>query len=196
MVSANTLAPIAWQCMPTTTVNKGKYSTGYTMIGYQDCFEHAKTDHESSERSDTPVHRQWPWRGFAFCSDLGTVGYLVNKPQLAALGWLLALPYYAYSIFSQPKGKKRNEEMVYQVTANGMMPFAGAKVGTLAGEALYRNAVTQLRKKYPNSQLYRLSLPLYKTLGGLIALFALTPTVGDPLSRWIMQRYQSSTAER
>lgn len=137
---------------------------------------------ESSESPVIPASRQWPWRGFAFSSDLGTIGYLVKKPQLAGLGWLTALPYYIFSIENRPKGSERKEEALYQATANGILPFAEAKIGTMAGELLHQRF----------AQTGKLTRPMSKTLGGLTALLVLTPILGDPISRWLIKRYKSS----
>lgn len=138
-----------------------------------------------------PALEQWPWRGFAFCSDLGTIGALVKQPKLAGLGWLLATPYYLLSIFSQPKGQQRKEELMYQVTANGVFPFVEAKLGTVAGEMIF-NKVKPLVS--PSFNLLNMKIPLNasvaKALGGLASLLLLTPALGDPLSASITKTFK------
>jgi len=136
---------------------------------------------------DTQTQRQWPWRIFPFASDLGTVGCLLKRPKLGLLGWAIAAPYYLVSILKQPNGQQRKNEALYQATANGVFPFLAAKTGAKFGEALYRllkahslNAVNVLWKQN------RLKL-----LGGLLGLVVLTPTVGDPISRQLCQKYQN-----
>jgi hypothetical protein len=139
---------------------------------------------------ESPKYRQWPWRAFAFCSDLGTVGYLANKPRLGLLGWAFALPYYLYALIQAPQGQQRLQEMLYQATANGIFPFAEAKAGVMAAGLLYQCLIVPFVKKYPLSPFNRLTLPASKIAGGLTALFALTPKVGDPLSDWLSNTYK------
>ena len=139
---------------------------------------------------ENPKYRQWPWRAFAFCCDLGTVGYLANKPKLGLLGWALALPYYLYALIQASKGRQRHQEMLYQVTANGIFPFAEAKVGVIAGGLLYQRLIAPFITKYPHLYFSRLTLPASKIAGGLTALFTLTPKVGDPLSNWLSNKYK------
>jgi hypothetical protein len=149
----------------------------------------------TSSDSQSPAHQQWPWRGFAFCSDLGTLGYLMNKPKLGFVGWTLALPYYLYALFQQPKGEQRNRELIYQATANGIFPFAAAKAGVITGGFIYQRFITQFIKKYPTSILKRFTQPISKIAGGFIALLTLTPMVGDPLSHWMIQKFQTHLKE-
>lgn len=145
--------------------------------------------------SKPPAYQQWPWRGFAFCSDLGTVGYLVNKPKLGIVGWALALPYYLYAIFKQPKSEQQRQELLYQATANGIFPFVEAKAGVGIGDLLHRYVISPVIKKYPASALSWLTQPRSKIAGGLMALLALTPTVGDPISDWIFKNYKTHWKE-
>jgi hypothetical protein len=146
---------------------------------------------EISNNLDTPGYRQWPWRGFAFCSDLGTVGYLANKPKLGILGWILATPYYVLTLFKQPPGKERRQELIYQATANGFFPFVEAKTGVMLGGLLHQHVFIPFINKNSVSALSRLTLPPSKIAGGLTTLLTLTPTVGDPLSHWIIKQYKT-----
>lgn len=68
---------------------------------------------EAQAISKKEDYRQWPLRGLAFTSDLGTVGYLVKQPWLGLIGWMLALPYYVYALWRQPDSKSHKEEVVY-----------------------------------------------------------------------------------
>jgi hypothetical protein len=131
--------------------------------------------------SDKPVEdklHQWPWRGFAFASDLGILAQLLRKPKLAGVGWLIALPYYGYSLVSKPSKEKRIEEAVYQLTANGLCPLIEVKLGIIVGKLV--------GVKFP-----KIALPVWKGAGGLLALAVLTPAVGDPVSSQIVQKYQA-----
>lgn len=193
MVSVNTLGRPDWQLASPGSISS-IFSARHNM-GEHDTFRRFETHQEPTEFLNIPAHRQWPWRGFAFSSDLGTLGCLVNKPQLAGLGWLIALPYYLYSVFSQSKGQKRKEEIMYQATANGLLPFVEAKAGTMAGELLYRKLALRLIEKAPTIIFSRLTRPMAKTFGGLTALLVLTPTLGDPISHWIIKRYKTSFEE-
>ena len=145
---------------------------------------------ETRTDSKPPTYQQWPLRGFAFCSDLGTVGYLVNKPKIGIVGWALALPYYLYAVFKQPKGEQQRQELLYQATANGIFPFVEAKAGVGMGDLLYRHVISPVSQKYPHLALSCLTQPRSKIAGGLMALLALTPTVGDPISDWILKNYK------
>lgn len=139
---------------------------------------------------EIPLSHRWPFRGLAFASDLGTVSYLVNQPRLGHIGWLLSLPYYAVSILKAPSGNKRHEEILYQATANGLFPYAEAKLGMLAGEQVSHQVQSFLKKHAPASQLRKLAPSVYKLLGGLGALILLTPRLGDPLSHWLISQYR------
>ena len=141
----------------------------------------------SATEANTPVYRQWPWRGFAFCSDLGTIGYLLKKPRLARWGWALALPYYAYALIHQPTKAKRQEELLYQATANGLFPFLAAKAGVQAGDSAHQALSAPWRQALLKQGL---SAPRVKLVGALLAVLLLTPGVGDPISRWLEARYQ------
>jgi hypothetical protein len=143
-----------------------------------------------SNVSETPRYRQWPYRGFAFASDLGLVGYLLKQPIMGTIGWLIALPYYAYALLQQKNPKDRKEEALFQATANGIFPFIEAKLGVTAGDWISKKP-PQNAKKYPSSVLPRLPRPVYKGIGGLLALLVLTPTLGDPLSHWLLNKYQA-----
>jgi len=110
---------------------------------------------------------------------------------LGIVGWLLALPYYGYALLTQPNGKKRKEEIMYQATGNGIFPFLEAKAGVKAGGWLYdylQNA--EGAKKYSIPILKKLTQPMAKIGGGLIALLTLTPAVGDPVSQWIVKQFK------
>ncbi len=144
------------------------------------------TSHTASEKQE-PAYRQWPWRGFAFCSDLGSIGYLLKNPRLARWGWALALPYYAYALIHQPSRAKRQEELIYQATANGVFPFLAAKGGVQAGQAVHQAVSSHWKEVLLK---HGLSAPRFQLVGALLALLLLTPGVGDPLSRWLLTRYQ------
>jgi hypothetical protein len=135
------------------------------------------------------AHR-WPWRLFAFLSDMGLVGHLVRQPKLAKLGLGLSLPYYAYAIASQPDAHAQQEEVLYQATANGLFPYVEAKIGVKAGRMLYRELIATLPKKYARALIRRAAPSMLQSVMGFAALVALTPTVGDPLSRSILKFYR------
>ncbi len=179
MVSVYTLGQSSW---PLVAATQTSFSIGQPMASNSHSFAFDQFQETSSKpATDTarPVYRQWPWRGFAFCSDLGTVGYLINKPKLGLLGWALAMPYYLYALLKQPKGPQRNQELAYQATANGLLPFLEAKTGVITGG-------------YMAKRLNPLVNPSFSKLtGGLTALLALTPTVGDPFSNWVLKQYKT-----
>ena|GEM_PF-4660547 len=141
----------------------------------------------NEDQNDKQPCRQWPWRIFAFLSDLGTIGCLLKKRWMGALGWSLALPYYAYALIHQPDSKSRKEEALYQVTANGIFPFMAAKIGITLGDRTYQKIGKSVAKNYPHTFFTELTHPMYKGIGGLLALLALTPTLNDPLSHKIVQ---------
>ena len=179
MVSVYTLGQSSW---PLTTVTQNSFSIGHPMASNPDSCVFAQFQYASSKTAtepDTPLYRQWPWRGFAFCSDLGTVGYLINKPKLGLFGWALALPYYLYALFKQPKGPQRSQEFAYQATANGLLPFLEAKAGVITGGYIAKRFKPLVKPS------------LSKLTGGLTALLALTSTVGDPLSDWMLKQYKT-----
>lgn len=192
MVSVYTLGQLSCQLAAKT---QHSLSIGYPMASNSHPNTCDQVQSVTTGNSEVPAHRQWPWRSFAFCSDLGTVGYLVNKPKLGLLGWVLALPYYLYALFKQPKGEQRKQEFIYQTTANGIFPFTEAKLGVVIGDLIDQHLITPLIKKYPTSAFSRLTQPMSKIAGGLIALLALTPTMGDPVSHWIMQKYKTHLRE-
>src|SRR6478609_3470023 len=128
------------------------------------------------DQNDKQPCRQWPWRIFAFLSDLGTIGVLIKKRWMGTLGWSLALPYYAYALIHQPDSKSRKEEVLYQLTANGILPFMAAKVGITLGDKAYQQFGNKLSKRYPHTFINKLTHPMVKGLGGLLALLVLTPT--------------------
>lgn len=195
MISVDMLGSPVW-LSPTFNNINNTFSSRHGMAGSIDSYELSRSiQTPTPETCEIPKHQQWPWRSFAFFSDLGTEGYLVNKPQLAGIGWLIALSYYIYAIFSQPKGKKRNEEVVYQATANGIMPFAEAKAAVLAGEYIQKKLAVPFQKRNKVSLFKWVSLPASKVTGGLMALLALTPGVGDPVSKRIIKVYQSYVKE-
>ena len=130
-------------------------------------------------------HHQWPWRFLAFASDLGTVGYLIKQPVLNRVGWLISVPYYAYGLWVQPNSQARKEEMLYQLTANGALPFVEAKIGVKLGTWLYRR-LPRLKVAIP--------LPAAQFVSGLLALAVLTPMVGDPISQWMLNGYKQLAA--
>jgi len=189
MVSVYTLGQSNWPVVTTyylcTIGNKPVVHTGHSCT----------TDQFQSQDTEPHVaripYREWPWRTFAFCSDLGTVGYLTNMPKLGIVGWLLALPYYGAAILTQPNGKKRKEEILYQATGNGIFPFLEAKAGVKAGGWLYgylQNAA--VAKKCSIPILNKLTQSMAKIGGSLIALFTLTPAIGDPISQWVVKQYK------
>lgn len=128
-------------------------------------------------------HRQWPYRGLAFASDLGIVGHFIQQPKLAWGGWLIAMPYYLYSLWIQPSKERRQEELLYQSTANLAFPLAEAKLGTAGG--------AMLGKKLLNAGLKRMPVTMWKFLGGIAALVAMTPTIGDPISERIVHYFNA-----
>lgn len=140
------------------------------------------------EQEARPISRQWPWRALAFLSDLGTLGYLIQQPKLGGWGWLAALPYYYASLFSQPAGPQRNEELIFQATANGLFPLIAAKIGISFVHVLERLTVIP-PKWLAHSQK---TLPLAKITGGIVAMAVLTMTVGDPITQWILTHYKKS----
>jgi hypothetical protein len=146
------------------------------------CSSNSSSQQKDDDQNDKQPCRQWPWRIFAFLSDLGTIGVLIKKRWMGALGWSLAIPYYAYALIHQPDSKSRKEEALYQVTANGILPFMAAKAGITLGDKVYQQFGTKLANHYPHTFLSKLSHPMYKGIGGLLALLVLTPTVNDPLS--------------
>lgn len=190
MVSVYTLGQLS---CPRPGISQSSLSTGFSMSsdGHSctlDQFQY-KTDRRTDSKA--PAYQSWPWRGFAFCSDLGTVGYLVNKPKLGLLGWVLALPYYLFAIFKQPKGEQRKQAIFYQATANGIFPILEAKAGVEIGGLLHRHVMNHFIQKYPPFALRWLTQPGLKIVGGLMALLALTPTLGDPISDSILERYKA-----
>lgn len=124
-----------------------------------------------------PVHRQWPWRALAFSSDFGILAHMIDKPKWGMFGWLVAVPYYLYGLAIQPNAEARKEEAIYQATANGILPFLHIKLGTVLGSKLGQ-------KLSP-----RLAWP-FKLLGGVAALAALTPTVGDPIGEHLIETFR------
>jgi len=131
-----------------------------------------------------------PWRLFAFLSDLGLVGHLVRQPILAKLGLILSMPYYLFALASQPNGKARREELIYQSTANGIFPYVEAKAGVTLGKLLYKGLVATLPKKYSLALVKNVLPSMFESVGGFAALLVLTPTVGDRLSRSILEFYR------
>lgn len=142
---------------------------------------------DTDDQNDKQPCRQWPWRIFAFLSDLGTIGCLLQKRWMGVLGWSLALPYYAYALIHQPDSKSRKEEALYQVTANGIFPFMAAKVGIILGDKAYQSIGKNWTKSSPHTFLSKLTHPMVKGIGGLLALLVLTPTVNDPISHKIVK---------
>lgn len=194
MVSVSTLGQPGWQL---TSPSSNGFPIGYCTAGHGNYtpFEQFEAIYKPTGTSNapakTPTHRQWPMRGLAFASDLGLVGYLVKQPILGSIGWLIALPYYAYALLKQPDKQSRKEEFLFQVTANGLLPLAEAKAGIMTGNLGYQKLSALLVQKYPTSVLSKLTQPMYKAIGGLLALLVLTPTLGDPISHWMMVQYQS-----
>lgn len=131
---------------------------------------------------------QFPYRSFAFASDLGTVAHIVKQPKLAGIGWMIAAPYYLYSILAQPNKEKREQETVYQLTANGIFPLLEAKLGAIAGQQAGLHLLSSLPEK-TFSWLHKARPATWKGLGSLVALVTLTPTLGDPLSKKILNKF-------
>jgi hypothetical protein len=152
----------------------------------QNIFQKLQGNPENLPTCESSKLHQWPWRGFAFASDLGTVGALLKQPGLGVVGWLIALPYYAYALLSEQPGQKRKEEMLYQVTANGFFPLIEAKIGIVLGHLLEQ----KLKRVFPDKLFTRFRQPVYRLGGGLLAVAALTPLAGDPVSRHLMNRYR------
>lgn len=142
---------------------------------------------KSTSKKENPAHR-FPQRLFAFSSDLGLLSVFLKLPVLAWIGWLIALPYYAYSLIRQPDKRSQKEEALYQVTANGIFPLVEAKLGVMAGKKLSEFA------KHPNSLLPKASQPAYKAVCGIFALLILTPNVGDKLGNKIVSHYQEKAS--
>ncbi len=147
------------------------------------CHENARGGiHVPKSQADLSEQlHQWPWRGLAFASDLGTMAHLLKQPKLAGLGWLVSAPYYAVCIGVQPSTNRRKEEAVYQLSANGIFPFLAAKVGATLGDAF---GVRFLQKIGGTARTF--SPLLSRGIGGLLGLAVLTPTVGDPLSQTLI----------
>jgi hypothetical protein len=143
------------------------------------------TDKLTAEPSDS-IYHQWPYRGLAFASDLGTLGYLLQKPRLGMLGWAIALPYYAAALFSRPTAAEKQDEALYQVSANGVFPFLAAKAGTCIGHWLATLVAKQL--PLPKTCSLNSRIKLCEALIGLFGLLAFTPRLGDPLSAWLVQQ--------
>jgi hypothetical protein len=125
------------------------------------------------------IFHQWPLRGLAFASDLGTVAKLVNLPKIGIAGWVIAVPYYLASIFSKDDRQQRQKELIYQTTANGVFPFLEAKAGVHLAGKLSQNKSIQaflpiLLKQKPQ---------YLQLLSGLLFVALLTPLIGDPLSK-------------
>ena len=135
-----------------------------------------------SEQNFNP--HQWPWRLIAFASDLGSIGYLLKKPALGIIGGLIALPYYAYSIARKKTPTEKKDEFLYQATANGIFPLLEAKLGICLGRFIngfFKQAnIKTLAKATPNT---------WKIAGGIISVTALTPTIGDPLARKLLNPF-------
>lgn len=191
MVSAMPLSqPSSWQSTPTvfspSIKNRLAGSMPYTAL---------QVSGSQPGVSETPRYRQWPYRGFAFASDLGLVGYLIKQPILGSIGWLIALPYYAYALLQHKDTRGKKEEALYQATANGIFPFIEAKLGVMAGD-FAPSKLPKSFKKSPTSILHRLPNPVYKGIGGLLALLILTPTLGDPLSHRLVGKYQTSPGRK
>jgi hypothetical protein len=125
------------------------------------------------------IYHQWPIRGFAFASDLGTIAKLANIPKLGIAGWIIAAPYYLASILGQDNKQKRQNELIYQVTANGLFPFVEAKAGVHFAGKLSQNPL--FKSLLPKIATIK---PEYLQLfSGLLFVGLLTPLVGDPLSK-------------
>lgn len=125
------------------------------------------------------VFHQWPIRGFAFASDLGTVAKLANVPKLGIAGWVIAAPYYLASLLGQDNKQKRQNELIYQATANGLFPFLEAKAAVYLAGKLSQNAAFQSRLP----QIAKIKPQYLQLLAGLLFVGVLTPLVGDPLSK-------------
>ncbi len=154
-----------------------------------------------SQASRQPAWDKWPWRGLAFCSDLGTIGYLIHKPKLGALGWAIAAPYYLFALTQAPRGRARQEEALYQSTANGLFPLMEAKLGVVAGQVIHstiQKCVSTSPSKFAQSRLLSLlrSSTFAKITGGVLAVTTLTTTVGDRLSNKIVQFFHTQFDSR
>lgn len=177
-------------------VQRGLYAT--SLQGYPRQYDqfYANERCNSVENEERLSHRQWPWRILPFCSDLGTVGYLINRPKVGLIGWLLAMPYYLYAVLRQPDSQKRKEEVLYQSTANGLFPLVEAKMGINVGYFLYKRLTSIQHKKIcPIDDLTKRPIALYKLAGGLLALAIMTPMLGDPFSHWIGEQYKKYSIE-
>lgn len=141
----------------------------------------------SGKEEANPYH-QWPLRTMAFASDLGTVGHLVNLPKLFWAGWLVAAPYYVCSVASRPDREKKEEELIYQATANGFFPLLSAKLGVSLGRLAEGHFGGGQHSKTGETR----PSPLWRMGGGLGALAVLTPTLCDPLSRWLLEKWRSN----
>lgn len=138
------------------------------------------------DESRPNVFHQWPWRTLAFASDLGIIAQILKKPKFAGLGWLVALPYYGASIASRPSTAQRQEEGIYQLTANGLFPILEAHLGIKLG-ALLRG---KLATKIPG-RITQFPQPVCKGLSALLGLMTLTPLLGDRISDKIIEFFRS-----
>jgi hypothetical protein len=138
--------------------------------------------HEGPSLNDLKTENffhQWPLRGFAFASDLGTVAKLANVPKLGMAGWAIAAPYYLASILGQKNKQQRENELIYQATANGLFPFLEAKAGVHLGGKLSQTPLFQ--SFFP--KIAKIKPQYLQLLSGLLFVGLLTPFVGDPFSK-------------
>lgn len=131
----------------------------------------------SSINTPNDSHRQWPWRLFAFASDLGIVANMAHLPRLAWVGWLIALPYFGYGAGKQPNASALKEELFHQSVANLAFPAVFAKLGVLAGKALGRKWLPKVPVAIPSLTV------------GLATVAALIPLVGDPVTHHLQEKF-------
>ena len=170
------MMPVSGMIYPT---NVGKPPFAATTV--------SPTSNAESQQSSASAYHQWPWRALAFASDLGTIGCLIQKPRLGLLGWALAAPYYLAAIFTRPTKAAKQDEFIYQVTANGVFPFLAAKIGVSLSKKIYLKLLSHY-SKFPGveSKYFKVT----QALGGLLSLLILTPRVGDPMSAAFVNQNQ------
>lgn len=141
-------------------------------------YKQALLPYSPQKPSESPLsrrHNQWPWRGFAFLSDASILlGLMGIKGPAKQLG-LVSIPYYLYAIARPQSSESRLNEILYQLTANGLFPFLNVSFGMKMGPFLQK--IAPIFKKQA----------LAEMAGGLMGLLILTPLVGDPASHQLIQ---------
>jgi hypothetical protein len=150
--------------------------------------------------SDFPqqaVHNQWPWRAFAFASDAGFIAYASGARRWAHLAWILSLPYYAVALAQAPNAKALKREALFQVTANGVLPFVAAHVGVFWAKLSWPSAKHALGR-FKNVSQRRVNTAKITWLAGVSSaiLMGLTVSVNDPLIKGLFERLNRSDCKR